>query len=89
MPLDLPAIKSKIADLQNAINTSIPGYAGVLNLIHKELQAQPELIYKLDDTEIASLISGLEKFHKVEVVDVKEKKPVSKKQGSLLSADDV
>lgn len=89
MPLDIEGIRIKIAELEDAIEKQIPGYAALLNVIHKELGQQPELVYMLGDPAIAVLISGLERFHKVEVVEVREKKPISKKQGSLLSTDDV
>jgi hypothetical protein len=91
--LDIEGIKIKIAELETAINTAIPGYSGILKEIHTNLKDQPELLYRLEDEQIAVIISGLEKYHNVEIVaaksDKEAKKVISKKQGSLLGADDV
>lgn len=87
--MDLEAVKMKIAELDESMEKDLPGYKLILNLIHKEFQTQPELVYKLDDAQIAVLISGMEKFHQVEIVDVKDKKAISKKDGAKLSAEDV
>lgn len=93
MSLDIDSIKIKVAELEAALNASLPGYANLLQVIHKELGAQPELLYKLDDAEIATIISGLGNFYKVEIIDPKnakkDKKGISKVQGALLSEDDV
>lgn len=89
MSLDLASIQMKMAELREALENSIPGYSVILNQIHKEISQQPELVYKLADEDIAILIKGLETFHKVEVVEVRDKKPISKKVGASLSADDV
>lgn len=93
MALDIDSLKIKVAELESALNKSLPGYAGLLHVIHKELGAQPELLYKLEDVEIATIISGLGNFYKVEIIDAKaakkDKKGVSKAQGALLSEDDV
>lgn len=87
--MDLAAIKMKIAELDEALEKDLPGYKLLLNVMHKEFQLQPELVYKLDDSEIALLIAGMGKFHQVEITDVKDKKPISKKDGAKLSAEDV
>jgi hypothetical protein len=93
MALELEMIKMKIAELGASLNQSIPGFAGILQQIHKEMAAQPELSYKLADEEIATVIRGLEKLHDVHVTQPKNakalKKGISKVQGSLLSEDDV
>lgn len=89
MPLDLPQIKSKIAELQAHIEQQLPSYATILSQIHKETREQPELLYKLDDAEIAVLISGMGVLHKVEIVIPKDAKKITKRQGSQMSEDDV
>ena len=89
MPLSIDAIKIKCAELQVALEKKQPNYIGLLKVIHTEMNSQPELTYKLADEEIAVVISGLERLHQVEITEPKMKKPVSKKQGNLLSADDV
>lgn len=89
MPLDLAQIKTKIAELEQAIKLELPNYASILNTIHKETREQAELLYKLDDAEIAVLVSGLGHFHKQTIVLPKEKAKITKKQGSQMSEDDV
>jgi hypothetical protein len=87
--MELASLKTKCAELQQRLNEKQPGYVGVLKQIHEELNKQPELTYKLDDAEIATLIAGLSEYHRREITEPKMKKPISKKQGNLLSADDV
>lgn len=89
MALSPEALKMKVADLQVMLEQKQPGYSGLLQLIHTNLANQPELVYKLEDPEIAIVIKGLETYQRVEITEPKAKKPVSKKQGALLSADDV
>lgn len=89
MPLDLEQVKMKIAELSQAIDQRMPNYATMLDTIHKEFRGQPELMYKLDDTEIAQVIKGLETFHQTTIVTPREKKPISAKRGASMSEDDV
>lgn len=89
MALDLAAIKMKIAELDQSIQQSLPGYIGILNTIHRETREQPELLYKLDDEEIAVLVSGMGNYHKQEIVVPKQKAKITKAQGSQMSEDDV
>lgn len=89
--LDTAGIKMKIAELEEAIKNDLPMYSSLLSTIHKETMQQPELIYKLDDAEIAVLISGLGKYHQVEITDPKDAKDakITKKRGASMSEDDV
>lgn len=89
MPMDITMLRMKVADLGQAVEKKMPHYASILNTIHQELKATPELNYMLGDDEIAILIGGLAHYHKVEITEPKSKKPVTKKQGNLLSADDI
>lgn len=89
MALDIAAIKMKLAELRASIDASVPGYVGILGLIHQEFRNQPELLYMLDDSEIATVISGLSLFHKVEIAEPKDKKKVTTTRGAKLGADDV
>lgn len=89
MALSIDAIKMKCAELQVALEKKQPNYLTLLKTIHTEMGQQPELTYKLADDEIAIVIKGLEVLQKVEITEPKMKKPISKKQGNILSADDV
>lgn len=87
--LTIDQIQMKVGDLQKALNERQPGYVGLLKVIHENLAQQPELSYMLKDEEIAVIISGLERFNQVEITEPKMKKGISKKQGRLISEDDV
>jgi hypothetical protein len=87
--LEISAIKIKISELAVAIEKQQPNYISLLQTVHKELALQPELNYKLADEEISVIVSGLSAYHKEQITEPKSKKPVNKKQGSMLSADDV
>jgi hypothetical protein len=86
---ELAGIQIRIAELGQAIEKQMPGYKGMLQIIHRELGEHPELLYKLKDEEIAIVISGMEKFHEIEIVEVKDKKTITKKQGNLLDENSV
>ena len=85
----LEQVQANIEKLAIHMAEQIPDYAVILNTIHAQLAKQPELLYMLDDEAISKVVGGLEKFHQVEVAEPKAKKPVTAKQGKLLSADDV
>jgi TATA-box binding protein (TBP) (component of TFIID and TFIIIB) len=87
--LDLEGIKMKIAELEQSMEHDLPGYKIILSQIHKETRGQPELLYKLNDEQIAVLISGLGKIHNTEILIPKTKEKITKKQGQTMSADDV
>jgi len=92
MSIDIEGLNIKIAELAEAIEKQVPNYASILATIHKETAAQPELLYKLNDEQIAVVINGLSKLHKVEIVEPKEKKAakgLTKAQGALISEDDI
>lgn len=89
MPLDIEQIKSKIAELHVAVEGNLPGYIGILKTIHTETKEQPELLYKLEDTEIATLVAGLGHHYKVEITIPKAKAKITTKQGNQMSEDDV
>lgn len=89
MSLNLEQIKGKIAELDAAVKNALPGYIGILSTIHRETKEQPELLYKLDDTEIATIIASLGHHHKVEITIPKQAAKITKKQGNQMSEDDV
>lgn len=80
-------VKFKIAELQKSLEQNLPGYSLLLKQIHGALSKQPELTYMLGDEKIAVIIGGLEKFHKKEITETKDKKKVSKNQGKLINED--
>lgn len=89
MALDFDQIQMKMAELEQSLENDLPNYQMLLATIHKEIAEQPEIVYKLNDEQIATIITGLGKIHKVEITDVKDKKPITRKMGTKLSEDDV
>ena len=61
-------IQSAILDLQEKLLAQHPTMPTLLRTIHKELQANPDVVTLLSDAERAIIISGLEKHTKTELV---------------------
>ena len=66
-------ISSEILRLQEMLLAQNPAMPTLLRTIHKELQANPDVVTLLAEEEIASIISGLEKFTKTELVTATKK----------------
>jgi hypothetical protein len=54
-------IKSRIADLQIALQERLPGYESLLHTIHRNLATDPETVHLLSDEEIGVICAGLSK----------------------------
>ena len=54
-------MKSKIADLQAALQKQLPGYEGLLHVIHKELLNDEELTHMITEEELGVICQGLQK----------------------------
>jgi len=61
-------ISSAILELQEKLLAQHPTMPVLLRTIHKELQANPDVVTILKDEERAVIIAALEKFTKTELV---------------------
>jgi len=61
-------ISSAILELQEKLLAQHPSMPILLRTIHKELQANPDVVTLLKDEERAIIIAGLEKFTKTELI---------------------
>lgn len=55
-------VQMKIAELQSAILASHPSMPTLLREIHATLKADPETVTLLSETEIGTIVSGLQTF---------------------------
>lgn len=60
-------IKEKLAQLEHALNEAIPNIKGVLQTIHKQLKADPEIVTLLSEEECAIIVRGLKKQTNTEI----------------------
>lgn len=77
-------IKGRIAELQEAIEKSIPGYQQILKEIHTNLRNDPDTVTLLSDEEIGVIVAGLSK-HKNVVIALEEAKKASKSKNVTAS----
>ena len=61
-------IAMEMAELEEALNSQIPGFVTILSQIHKKLRADPDVVTLLDDEEIGVIVAGLEKHTNVTIV---------------------
>ena len=87
--LSIDQVKERCKELEQLILLDNPQYKLVLKDLHEKFRDVPELLYALNDEEIAKVVSGLEKFTGTEIAKVKVKEKISKKMAANLSADDV
>lgn len=81
--------KMRCAELAQALEAKNPGYKNILRDLHDNIRTTPELLFGLDDAEIATIIGGLSTWTGIEIAEKKAKEPISKKSAAKLSADDV
>lgn len=72
-------VQGKLAELQEALDEQVPGFAYILKDIHESLRADPEVVTILTDEEISVIVKGLERHAGQVVVPAKAKKASSKK----------
>jgi hypothetical protein len=61
MPTSHEILSLKIAELSQAITSTLPNMPSLLQEIHKNLKSDPDLITILSSEEVAIIISGLSK----------------------------
>ncbi len=70
--IELPsaaAISQKIAELDQALKTANPGMENLLQTIHRNLSADPQLVHLLKEEEVAILIRGLETKTRTKILE--------------------
>jgi len=80
-------VRGKMAELEQALETNLPGFAHILKDIHSTLQADPEVVTILQPEEIAVVVRGLEKHAAIIVTPAKAKK--ASKSKTPISASDL
>lgn len=80
---ELEQIKCRIADLQEALETSNPGMFNFLKDIHQTLYKNPELVHLLSPEERSQVIRGLEVKVGASITTPKVKAPKPPKGGSI------
>lgn len=78
-------IKEKIAQLQQQMLSAHPLMPTLLRTIHTQLKADPEIVTLLEESEIKTVVSGLQEVTRVKLVTATAPK---KKALKNLSLDD-
>mgnify|MGYP006891164266 CR=1 FL=1 len=78
-------IKEKIAQLQSQLLSSHPLIPTLLRTIHTQLKADPEIVTLLEESEIKTIVTGLQHVTKVKLVEAAKPK---KKSLKSLDVDD-
>lgn len=86
-PIEL--VKFRCAELEQKLQESTPEYKVILKDLHEKIRETPELLYALDDSQIAIIVAGLSKFTGIAISEAKSKEKISKKQAASLTEDDV
>lgn len=77
----------EMAELEQALNDRVPGFANILREIHMKLKKDPATVTLLTDEEIGLIVSGLERHTNVTIVApaaVKSAKKLAKAPVSAL-----
>lgn len=90
VPLDgFQQISHRLEELQSALQTQAPGYEGLLFRIHKDLQADPDLVHLLTDEQVGVLVAGLSKKKNVVIAEPEKLKSKTKTADGKKSLKDV
>lgn len=83
-------IKSRIADLQKALQTQSPGYESLLHTIHVATQKDEAIMHLLTEDEVGVLVAGLAKKKNIIIATSAAKsKTTSGKSLKNIDADDL
>jgi hypothetical protein len=82
-------IQSKIAELQLALQQSLPSYESLLHQIHKALAADEDVVHILTEEEIGTIVAGLSKKKALVIVDSQSKSKSNSKKLASLTTDDL
>ena len=61
-------IKTKLAELENALLESLPTMPVILRDIHKQLKADPNIVTILSDEDCSVIVKGLKQQTQTEIV---------------------
>ena len=73
-------IRTKILDLQQALEQRLPGMKNALADIYNSMKQDPELVTILSEEEIATVIRGLKQHANLEIPVSKQTSSKAKKQ---------
>ena len=82
-------IRDRMAELEESLNNSIPGFEHILSDIHKSLRDDPEIVTLLDPEEIAIIVRGLSAHANTVITTAKTKPKASRKKKVPISAADL
>lgn len=86
-PTEAEQIKSRILDLQEALQKQLPSYESLLHTIHTNLAKSADTVQFLTDEEIGIICAGLSKKTGVVIAQAEAKKVKSGK--TKISVDDL
>lgn len=83
-------IHDKIVELQEAIEQKVPSYKSILQTIHAQLKADPDLTHLLSDEEVGVIIAGLSQ-HKGIVINAATAKGIASGRAGkkVVGVDDI
>lgn len=82
-------VLEKCAELEDALNKSLPGFPHILKDIHETLRADPEIVTLLAEEDIAKIVKGMEMHAHIVVTPAKAKKAATAKSKVPIKADDL
>jgi len=80
-------LRTKLSDLQSALEANNPGFKDLLRQIHVGLKQDEALVHLLSEEEIAIIISGLKKNKILILVQDAKKSP--RKSAKDVTEDDI
>lgn len=81
-------IAMEMAELEDALEKQVPGFANILRDIHIKLREDPNTVTLLSEEEIATIVKGLERHANV-TLTTKAAKPTAKAKKTPISATDL
>ena len=87
-PASTHPIAMEMAELEEALNQQVPGFANILRDIHIKLREDPNTVTLLSEDEIATIVKGLERHANV-TLTAKAAKPTAKAKKTPISATDL
>lgn len=82
-------IAMEMAELEQALNSQVPGFHGILRDIHIKLREDPNVVTLLSDEEISVIVKGLERHANITLTSKAAKKTTGAKSKVPVSAADL
>ena len=82
-------IVSRIAELRSSLDSQLPGYERLLQVIHTAIAKDPDIAHVLTEEQVGTIVEGLSRKKSIVLVEASKKSKSESKRLKSLTVDDL